>query len=648
MYKSIDNLGITYSPEETIFRVWAPSRNNIEVLLYEDDTGEDRKAFKMYKISNGVHQCKIKGDLNGKYYTYLVESLYEVTDPYSAASSLNSKRSAIIDLEETNPEGWENHTIPPVGRKCEEIIYELHIKDFTIHPGSNVKHRGKYLGLCEEGTSYNGVPTGIDHLKELGITCVHLMPIYDFWTVREDEEYFYNDYNYNWGYDPELYNVPEGSYATEPADPKNRILELKTLIMKLHEAGIKVVMDVAYNHTYLSENSNFNILCPNYYYRLNKDGSFSNGSGCGNELATERPMVRKFILDSVDFWLREYKIDGFRFDLMALIDRDTMREVVAHIKSVKKGAIIYGEPWVAGPSVLPRDKMSAKGIQDVLDIAVFNDDYRDAVKGDNDGYVRGFSQGNMKYKIDMETGIVGGFSRLPHRSINYINSHDNLILYDKMKKVFQLSSEDEIIMYNKFALSILFTSQGIPFMYAGNEFLRTKYLNRNSYNAPVSINQIDWSLKDRNLDFYNYVRDLIKIRKTYKEFTMANPAEIRRRIKFLDMRLKCNLIVYTINRKITCESLLVIHNGNDREVTIQISNLISHLEYWYNIKPESIALTKVFDNNGIVNDGQVLIFNNNGTVQDGQDLINPDEIHVPKYSTYIYEITVYGDVYCII
>ncbi|MDI9476133.1 MAG: type I pullulanase [Natronincolaceae bacterium] len=634
MYKGIDNLGITYSPAETKFRVWAPERKKIEVLLYEDWKGENKEVFEMDKLDDGVHQCTIKGDLNGKYYTYLVETLYEVTDPYSVASSLDSKRSAIIDLEETNPEGWGAHKIPPRIWKCEEIIYELHIKDFTVHPSSGVKHRGKYLGLCEEGTSYNGLSTGIDHLKELGITCVHLMPVFDFFTVIEDRKCFYCEYNYNWGYDPELYNVPEGSYATDPEDPKNRILELKTLIMKLHEANIKVIMDVVYNHTYLAENSNFNILYPGYYYRLNEDGSFSNGSGCGNELATEKPMVRKFILDSVKFWLEEYKMDGFRFDLMALIDKDTMKEIVAYLKGAKRDVIIYGEPWAAGPTVLPHDKMSIKGIQDELDIAIFNGDYRDAVKGDSDGYIRGFSQGNMKHKIDVETGIIARFYEFPHRSINYINSHDNLILYDKMKKVFGSGSEGEIVMYNKFALSILFTSQGVPFIHAGNEFLRTKYMHKNSYNSPVSVNQIDWSLKDRNLNFYNYVKDLIKIRKTYKEFTMVNPAEIGRKIKFLDMGLQSNLIVYTINRKITCESLLVIHNGNDSEVTIQISNLISHMRYWYNIKPESITLTEIFNNDGIV--------------QHRHDLTDPNEIYIQRFSTYIYEIAVYGDGYCII
>lgn len=634
MHKNIDNLGITYSHAETIFRVWAPNRDRIEVLLYEDYDSTDKRIFKMEKRPDGVHQCIIKEDLKGKYYNYLVESLYQVTDPYSVASSLNSKKSAIIDLKDTNPIGWEDQKIPAVEWKCDEIIYELHVKDFTLHPSSGVKNRGKYLGLCQEGTRYNGLATGLDHLKELGITCVHLMPIYDFTTVEEDEEYFYHDLNYNWGYDPELYNVPEGSYATEPRDPTNRILELKTLIMGLHEAGIKVVIDVVYNHTHLTEDSNFNILYPNYYYRLRKDGTFSNGSGCGNELATEKPMVRKFIMDSIKFWLEEYRVDGFRFDLMALIDRDTMKEVVHYAKGVKPDVLIYGEPWLADETVLPPEKRSGKGIENDLDIAIFNDRYRDAVKGDNDGYIKGFCQGNMKYKLDMEDGIIAGFSKLPHRTINYVNSHDNLILYDKIKKVSSSRCEDEIIAQNRLALSILFTSQGIPFIHAGNEFLRTKYLDINSYKSPSSINQIDWSLKDRNIKFYNYVRDLIKLRKTYKEFTMTNPAQIKRRIKFLDMRMQCNLIVYTINRKITCESLLVIHNGNDEENIVKSSNLISHLKYWYGINPEGIVLTKIFDDKGLV--------------KERHDLEDPAKIFIPKYSTAIYEISVHRDVYCII
>lgn len=634
MHRDIRNLGANYTPTQTIFRVWAPSREEVEILLYEDWNKECNRAFKMEKMPDGVHECTIRENLKSKYYTYLVENSYEVTDPYSVASSINSKKSAIIDLKETNPVGWESHTIPSTDWKCEEIIYELHIKDFTIHPSSGAKNRGKYLGLVEEGTSYNGLATGIDHLKDLGVTCVHLMPVYDYLTVKEDKEYFHNDYNYNWGYDPELYNVPEGSYATEPTEPTNRIFELKTAIMKLHEAGIKVIVDVVYNHTYLGKDSNFNILYPNYYYRINNDGSFSDGCGCGNELATEKPMVRSFVIESLKFWLEEYKVDGFRFDLMALIDRDTVKMAVATLKSIKDDLIIYGEPWAANYTVLPDYMMSTKETLEKSDVSMFNDIYRDAIKGDNDGYIKGFSQGDMKHKIDVEKGIIGGFFKLPHRSINYINSHDNLILYDKMKKVSKFTCEDEIIMHNKLALSILFTSQGIPFIHAGNEFLRTKYLNKNTYNSPVSINQIDWSLKDRNIDFYNYVKDLIRIRKMYKEFTMANPEEIKRRIKFLDMRFHCNLIVYTINRKITCDSLLVIHNGNDKEAILKTSNLIAHLEYWYSVTPESITLTQVFGNQGII--------------EDKKDLVDVKEVIIPKYSTYIYEATAGTDIYCII
>lgn len=634
MHSDINNLGATFSCSETVFRVWAPSRDSIELLIYEDYTDTDRRVFKMDKMPDGVHQCIVNENLKDKYYTYLVDSSYEVTDPYSVASSLNSKKSAIIDLGETNPIGWQEQNIPAVEWKCDEIIYELHVKDFTFHPNSGVRHRGKYLGMCEEGTSYNGHATGIDHLKELGITCVQLMPVYDYYTVDEDEKSFYYDFNYNWGYDPELYNVPEGSYATRPEDPKNRILELKTLIMELHNANIKVVLDVVYNHTYLTEDSNFNILYPNYYYRLREDGTFSNGAGCGNEFATEKPMVRKFIIDSLKFWLEEYKVDGFRFDLMALIDRDTLEQVVITLKRAKKDILIYGEPWMAEPSVLAHDKMSVKGIEDELDIAIFNDSYRDAVKGDNDGYIKGFSQGNIGYKIEMETGITSSFSKLPHRTINYINAHDNLILYDKMKKILPFSTEDEIIRQNKFALSILFTSQGIPLIHAGNEFLRSKYLNGNSYNSPISVNQIDWSLKDRHIDFYRYVKDLIRLRKAYKEFTMTNPAQIRRRIKFLDNRLQNNLIAYTINRRITCESLLVVHNGNDVESTIKTNDLMSHLEYWYNIQPRGISLVE--------------IFNNDGMVEYKKELRNLEKVYIPKFSTYIYEVSVDSDLYCII
>ncbi len=580
-------LGMDYSKEKTKFRVWAPDKSRIDLLLYEKSQSIIRKVYPMEKKEDGTHYVEIHGDIKDKFYTYLVEEKDEITDPYSIAVSLNSIRSAVVDLNDTNPKGWDTHKIPPTNNLCESIIYETHVKDFTIDKSSGVKYKGKYLGFVEEGTRYNGHSTGLDHLIDLGITHVHLMPINDFLTVREEVECFYNKDNYNWGYDPEHYNAVEGSYSLNPEDPKARIIELKTLIMKLHENGIRVILDVVYNHTYRSKYSNFNILNPGYYYRILKDGEFSNGSGCGNELATERPMVRKFIKDSLKYWLEEYKVDGFRFDLMGLMDIETTEEIVKELKTLKEDILIYGEPWTGGDSILSDSETTSKGTQGGKGFALFNDDFRDAIKGDNDGYKKGFSQGNIDGKAGTETGIAGsiyyddshiGFTSSPSETINYVNSHDNLILQDKLIKVFPKSSTDEIIKYNKFVMSILFTSQGIPFIHAGNEFLRSKQMVKNSYKSDVSINGIDWSLKEKNIDFYKYMKELIQIKKYYKEFTMTNRDEIIKNIKFFDTKLDENLIAYTIKRRKPEKYLLVIRWNPHGIVTKNFSTAIWDIE----------------------------------------------------------------------
>lgn len=603
------NLGIDYSKKKTRFRVWAPRITNIDLLLYGESHSVIRKVYPMKKQEDGTHFVDIYGDLKNKFYTYLVEGKDEVTDPYSYAISLNSVRSAIVDLSETNPKGWETHKVPYTNNLCKSIIYEVHIKDFTIDKSSGVKYRGKYLGFVEEGTKYNNNSTGLDHLKDLGITHVHLMPVNDFLTVKEEKEYFYNKDNYNWGYDPEHYNAVEGSYSLTPEDPKARIIELKTLIMKLHESGIKVVLDVVYNHTYRSEKSNFNVLNPGYYYRNLKDGSFSNGSGCGNEIATEREMVRAFIKDSLKYWLLEYKVDGFRFDLMSLMDMETTEKVVNELKSLKKDILIYGEPWTGGKTTLSDSQTTSKGTQGNKGFAFFNDDFREAIKGDNDGYEKGFAQGNIDGKNGTETGIVGsiyyddahiGFTSSPSETINYVNSHDNLILHDKLVKVFPNSSQDEIIKYNKFAMSILFTSQGITFIHAGNEFLRSKGMVANSYKSDISINAIDWSLKEKNIEFYNYMKELIQIKKYYREFSMTSKDEIIKKIKFFDTELDENLIAYTIKRGESKNYLLIIHNGNLKDKLLLTTNIKKHIEYHYHKDNIQIELKKVFGLDGWV------------------------------------------------
>ena len=626
-------LGYSYSNEKTVFKLWAPIRDNISLLLYENGETIKRDSYIMTKDGDGVHNLTINKDLKGYYYTYLIEDELEVTDPYSISSSLNSNRSAIINIKDTDPEGWEYHQIPINNNNTQAIIYEVHVKDFTFHVSSGVENKGKFLGMIEEKTEFKGLSTGISHLKDLGITHVHLLPIYDYLTVREDREYFHVDENYNWGYDPELYNVVEGSYSTKPEEPKNRIKELKEMIMAFHKEGIKVIIDVVYNHTYRSKDSNFNIIMPGYYHRF-YNGIFSDGAGCGNEIASENNMVRKFILDSVLYWVDEFKIDGLRFDLMALTDLDTMGEVVSSLREKRPDILIYGEPWTGGTSTLPHYRMTMKGTQSKLGVAFFNDTFRDAIKGDNNGNLPGFSQGNMDFKMETKTGIAGsiyynnshiGFTESPIETINYINAHDDLIIYDKMKITFPHLDEEEIIRLNKFAFSILFTAQGIPFFHAGNEFLRTKYMISNTYNQPISINNIDWSLKEENLNYYNYFKDLIKLRKQYNVFTLGDADSVRERLKFLENQTLGVSIVYTLCIDID-KFLLVVHNANDNSTFISTTILLEHLNKSYNVKKSKIIIQPVLDINGLISE--------NDRVMD----YHPYGIEVDYKSTAVYEL----------
>lgn len=565
----------------------------------------------MYEGFDGVHEVVVNKDLKGFFYTYLIDGV-EVTDPYSRAASINSKKSAIVDLDETNPPGWNTHTIPYNKRNCDAIVYEVHIKDFTVSPSSGAINRGKYLGFVEKDTKYKNVKTGLSHLKEIGVTHIHIMPTYDFITVKEEKELFLRDDNYNWGYDPELYNVPEGSYSLYPEDPVSRIKELKTMIMDLHEEGFKVILDVVYNHTYKTLDSNFNVIMPNYFYRNNPDGSFSNGSGVGNEIASERPMVRKFIIDSLLYWVNEYKVDGFRFDLMALIDIDTVEEAIETLRQIKPDIFIYGEPWTGGITALSDTKTTTKGTQGKMSFALFNDNFRDALKGNNDGDSKGFIQGNLDFKNAVETGIAGsiyydhghiGFASHPRETINYINSHDNLILADKIRAVFPKLDKSGQERLNKFALSILLTSQGIPFIHAGNEFLRSKDMNHNTYNSPLSINAIDWSLKERNIEFFNYFKELIELRMTYKAFRMTSVDVIRNRLKFMKNPSPCSIIAYTLELS-EDKYLLLVHNANPYDCIINSTAIKEHLLDSHGFKWKGIV-RKIFDENGLLDEKEI-------------------------------------------
>ncbi|MGY3755859.1 type I pullulanase [Helcococcus kunzii] len=586
-------LGLTYTPEKSTIRVWAPSQDNIILCLYDNYNTQKRDEFEMEKNIYDVFEYTLEGDMEGKFYTFLIGN-QEVVDPYAFASSANSKRAAIIDLEKSNPEGFKEHEIP-FNDKDKAIIVETHVADISIDVTSGAKNRGLFLGSSQEGTKYNNYSTGIDHFKDLGVTHVHLLPVTDYLTVNELKPLSQYPDNYNWGYDQELYNNIEGSFSTSPNDPYSRIREFKTFIQRYHENGMSIVLDVVYNHTFRSKDSPFNVIEPNYYYRL-ENGYFSNGSGCGNEFASDTQMGRKFIVDSLCYLAKEYKIDGFRFDLMALTDIDTIMLAKEKLREINPNILIYGEPWMALSSPLAYEKQIVIGAQKDKGFAIFNPFFRDAIKGDNDGSERGYIQGEYYYKKNIQNGIIGSVGSKnnkgesfanPLESINYFNAHDNLIFYDKLVKSDVKESEIKDITY--MAFSLLMTSQGLPFFHSGNSFLRNKKGNHNSYNAPADVNGIDWALKEKNYDLFTKIKELISLRKELGIFNLKTENEVREKIEFLN-NLKDSLIAYTIKGE--TDNYLIIHNfGNSSEKIPMFEDMEKLNLIWKNQRTDKTVTT---------------------------------------------------------
>lgn len=562
-YKEIKDikLGADYSKNATSFRVFAPNREKIDLVITDDYKKVRRNIYPMKKDEMGIFSLVLKGDYDGYFYNYIVDDEYEVTDPYAYSASINSMYSAVINLEDTNPSGFKESNHINIDEN-EAIIYEMSVKNYTAEESSGVVNRGKFLGLTESGTKFAGLKTGIDNIEDLGVSHVQLLPIYDFVTVDEDHGKFFDDDNYNWGYDPELYFSPEGSYATNPKDPKSRVKEAKEMVKAFHDRGIGVIMDVVFNHTFKTIDSNLNTLAPKYYHRTNEDDSFSNGSGCGNELASEKPFVRKLIIDSLVHWAKEYKIDGFRFDLMALLDLETIKIALEELKKINPNIIIYGEPWMALSSSLQYDQQIWKGRQRSNGFGVFNDDFRDAIKGDVNSYGKGYIQGIFSNKSEIEDGIAGsfvrndgtGFTDDASETINYFNCHDNLIIYDKL--AISLDNTDDIDSYVKLALGLVMLSFGKPFIYEGNEFNHSKRNDANSYRSPLSVNSIEWEDKKNNMSLFKYTKELISLRKEIEAFRHTSKEEISKRLRFIE-NLDESIIGYTLD-----DSYLVIVNVN--------------------------------------------------------------------------------------
>lgn len=633
-------LGAEYSATETKFTVWSPAATSLKVKIYDAGESGVGTEYPMTAGTKGEWTATVTGDLNGKYYTYVVNNgttEKEIVDPYARSAGRNGKRGMILDLDSTDPEGWATHARPAArGSYSNAIIYETHIRDLTMHESSNVsaEHKGKFLGLTERASEENGnKKTPLDHIVELGVTEVHILPMYDINSVDEytGNAVFNGTKQYNWGYDPLNYNVPEGSYSTDPTDGAVRVKELKQMVMALHEAGIRVIMDVVYNHVADAKGSNFQALMPNYYFRTNADGSFTSGSGCGNDTASERIMYHKFMVESVNYWADEYKLDGFRFDLMGLHDTLTMNEIYDTLAAKNPDIMVYGEGWEMGTMVETADKKKADMFHAKLmpNIAFFDDITRDALKGGGFGKkmtAKGFIEG-AKRDASIYVGAAGGgankdagysslgkrsWSVSPTQNINYVSCHDNASLWDKINACATDADENKLKAMNRVAAAAVLTSQGPAFFLAGEEMLRTKtvdpatvdkdengkyivdeesgahsdstndsrpypwltdpdyFFSDNSYKSPDSVNAIDWTLAETNADMVDFYKQLIALRKATPQFRISSKEDLDACLTIADAKLTDGITSYAIKDPDSNEYVIVLFNVTDEAAEVKI------------------------------------------------------------------------------
>ena len=594
-----DDLGAVYTKEKTTFRIWAPTAVEVSLNLYEQGDGDNlMETIPMTADVKGTWVCEKTGDLNGVYYTYSVKignKVNEVVDLYARSAGVNGNRGEILDLEATNPDGFDADVRPAFSNATDAVIYELHIRDLSSDASSGIQNTGKFLGLTERGTKNSeGLATGLDHILDLGVTHVQILPSYDYATVDETK---LDTAQFNWGYDPKNYNVPEGSYSTDPYHGEVRVNEMKQMIQTLHENGIRVNMDVVYNHTYNLADSWFQKTVPDYYYRKNGD-NYSNGSGCGNETASERAMMRKYIVDSVVYWATEYHVDGFRFDLMGVHDLDTMKAVREALDQVDPSIMVYGEGWTGGESALPEAQQATKNHTYQLDrVGAFSDDIRDGIKGSVfDSLDKGFVSGKEGMEESIKFGVVAAtphpqvmisknnkkstnWSGQPGQSINYISCHDNLTFWDKLAISNADDSEADRVKMNKLGSAIILTSQGVSFMQAGEEMLRSKPneksesgFDENSYCSPDATNSIKWDNKGNVIDTYEYYKGLIAFRKAHSALRMTTATDIQNTLTFMS-GLDANVVAYTIKGEAqgeTAQNIAVIYNGNPDAVTVNL------------------------------------------------------------------------------
>lgn len=583
-----------YAPEATQFTLWAPTADEVRLMLYE--AGEGGHAYEtvgMEQAEEGTWKAKVEKDLKGKFYTFNVKigGKWQGDTPgiNAKAVGVNGKRAAIIDLRETDPEGWAEDKRPPLASPADIIIYEVHHRDFSVHPSSGIEHKGKFLAMTETGTKNpGGMATGIDHLKELGVTHVHILPSYDYASVDETR---LDENKYNWGYDPLNYNVPEGSYSTDPYRPEVRIREFKQMVQALHKAGIRVVLDVVYNHTFNTAESNFERTVPGYFYRQRPDGTLADGSACGNETASNRPMMRKYMIESVLYWINEYHIDGFRFDLMGIHDIETMNEIRKAASAVDPTIFIYGEGWAASAPQMPEDSLAMKAnTYKMPGIAAFSDEMRDALRGPFNNNEQGaFLAGLPGGEESIKFGIAGAvkhpqinndsvnyskapWAGQPTQMISYVSCHDDMCLVDRLKASVPGITPEELVRLDKLAQTAVFTSQGVPFIYAGEEVLRDKKGVHNSYQSPDSINAIDWDRKTLNADAFAYYKGLIHLRRNHPAFRLGDAELVRKHLEFLPVE-GTNLVAYRLKDHAggdTWKDIIVVLNARRESASLSV------------------------------------------------------------------------------
>lgn len=538
---------VVYSPKSTTFSLTtSPDVKKVDVVISDNDSDTAQQLVKsMKRVGAGKWKLTVKNDLKGKYYVF---SVYNQAQPdhtpgvFAKAVGVNGKRGAIVDLKDTDPDGWADDVRPELKNPCDLIIYEMHHRDFSMDMSSGIKNKGKFLALTE--------PAAISHLRRLGVNAVHILPSFDFASIDESKP---DVAQYNWGYDPLNYNVPEGSYSTNAADPKARIREFKQMVQALHKAGIRVILDVVYNHTFDINGSNFQKTYPDYFFRKNAEGKYSDGSGCGNETASDKELMREFMKESVAYWVNEYHIDGFRFDLMGVHDIETMNEIHDVVAQIDPTIYIYGEGWSAGSCAYPQDKLATKANTCELNgIGAFSDDMRDALRGPfSDDTKGGFLAGVPGQEESIKFGIAGAISHPqidmtkvnyskvpwtnePSQMVAYVSCHDDMCLTDRLRSSIPYIGDDELIRLDLLAQTAVLTSQGVPFILSGEEMLRDKKGVHNSYRSPDSINRLDWNNLKRYPQVFDYYAGLISLRKQHPAFRMGSADEVRKNLCFLE------------------------------------------------------------------------------------------------------------------